>query len=136
MFFLLTKGDLNSWVGLLYGSNMKNSDMNIVEFISATEYKLYDSFSTAHAPPSNDTDLGGTYDLKDIKYTMENGQGVVTCTRAYDTKDKFDTVVTPDKETTFTVAWGKEKLSYHSIKRKRINYYSISQDCEIDCFSF
>jgi hypothetical protein len=59
---------------------MINVDMNIVEFLPRGG-KVYDSYSTGYSAPIEDTSLGGTNDLKNIKFSQENGQEVVTYER-------------------------------------------------------
>ena len=69
---------------------MINSDMWIVEIISSTSYKLYDSFSQGHNTPSSETQMNGSYDLNKIKFSSAGGVYSITFDRLLKTNDPFD----------------------------------------------
>jgi hypothetical protein len=96
---------------------MINNDMNIVEFTPGGG-KVYDSYSTGYSAPIEDTSLGGTNDLKNIKFSQENGQEVVTYERAFNTGDKYDKALTPNTLMPVSLAWGRNRLAYHETNKK------------------
>jgi hypothetical protein len=96
---------------------MINVDMNIVEFTS-DGVKVYDSWSAGFSAPREDITFGGRNDIKNIKYSQENGQGVVTFERAFNTGDQYDKALTPNSFMSVSFAWGKGKMGYHGSKQR------------------
>ena len=93
---------------------MKSVDMNTVEFLSSTKYNLIDQFSKGDNEPPYDTDIGGTYDLKNIQYSADSsGITTIKYTRAYNTGDKYDYVVKPDSSLTISLAWNSGTINDH-----------------------
>jgi hypothetical protein len=64
--------------------------MWIVEIISSTSYNLYDSYSQGHSAPLPDTQMGGSYDLKNIRFSYVGGVYTITFDRLLKTNDQFD----------------------------------------------
>jgi hypothetical protein len=105
---------MDSWIGVGYGSPVHiNSDMNIVEFIPGEGVKVSDTWSTGYTAPKEDKTFGGTDDIKNIKYSQENGQNVVTYDRAFNTGDPYDKEVIPNIPFTVSFAWGNGRIGYH-----------------------
>jgi hypothetical protein len=93
---------------------MKSVDMNTVEFLSATKYNLIDQFSKGDNEPPYDTDIGGTDDLKNVQYSADGtGYATIKYTRAYNTGDKYDYVVSPNTATTISLAWNSGTINDH-----------------------
>lgn len=81
------------WVGIGFGTEMKNSDMIIFEFYTHGQFKLSDTFFVSRKP-SDDTELGGKYDLYNITSEVrEDGSMVVNFTRPLNTGDQYDKVL-------------------------------------------
>lgn len=91
--------------------------MNIVEF-TLNGAKVYDSWSTGYSAPREDTTFGGRNDLKNIKYSKENGQGLVTFERDFNTGDQYDKALTPNSFMDVSLAWGKGKMGYHASSKR------------------
>jgi hypothetical protein len=93
---------------------MKSVDMNTVEFLSSTKYNLIDQFSKGDNEPPYDTDIGGTDDLKNVQYSADGtGYATIKYTRAYNTGDKYDYVVSPNTDTTISLAWNSGTINDH-----------------------
>jgi hypothetical protein len=100
--------------------------MHTVEFISATEYNLYDQWSKGDYAPYADTDLNTTDDLKNIQYSVDSsGYATIKYTRAYNTGDKYDYVVTPGKSMTISLAWNPGVMNDH---KKNFKISSLTID--------
>jgi hypothetical protein len=80
-------------LGIGFGSGMINVDMNIIEFLSDNTYNLYDTWATGYEMPSVDIDIGGTYDLKNVKYEHNNSNITIQYERLLDTGDSKDQVI-------------------------------------------
>jgi hypothetical protein len=109
------QGTFDTWVGLLFGESMTNSDAHVLEFLPESDsnhHNLYDSWSEKHAPPVPDTTLNGTDDIKNVEYKVVNGKPQVTYTRLMNTGDKFDKIF-EKKNNNFFIGWGEGTLSYH-----------------------
>jgi hypothetical protein len=86
-------GTFNTFVGLLYGKSMTNSDVNVVEFLpksNQTKYTIYDGWSSKYGRPNADEELGGTNDLYVFNYKIENDRPIITFTRKLTTSDRYD----------------------------------------------
>jgi hypothetical protein len=91
---------------------MKNTDMNAVEFLNATNYNLYDLWSTTSPQP--DTTLGGRNDLQAISYTSDgSGYATIIYTRFYNTNDDKDYIVIPNEVTPVSFAWNDGTFGNH-----------------------
>lgn len=107
------KAQFNSFVGIGFGNGMQNTDMNILQITSASQYNLTDSYSTGHSAPKTDFSLGGTNDLQNITYQDGgNGYGVVSYSRLLNTGDKYDKILSGGSNP-LIVAWGNGLLNYH-----------------------
>lgn len=105
---------------------MKNVDMHTVEFISSTQYNLYDQWSKGDYAPYADTDLNTTDDLKNIKYSSDSsGFATISYIRAYNTGDKYDYAITPDKSMTISFAWNPGEMNDH---KKNFKISSLTID--------
>lgn len=113
---------LGTWIGIGYGNGMINTDMNIAEFIDNTKYTIKDCYSTGYSAPTEDTLLGGTNDLKDIEYSLDdNGNGIITFNRALNTGDPYDQEIIVDKPQNIVLAWGQGTLQYHGGNYKKLS---------------
>lgn len=73
---------------------MNKVDMHIAEFYNETDsvkYKIYDAWSESTQPPSADTAIGGSEDLKNIAFSVIDGKPTITYTRLLKTGDSKDT---------------------------------------------
>ena len=70
--------------------------MNILEIYSNNTFKLIDSYSLGYEKPINDEKLGGTNDLLQTYFSLDDGNFAnVSYYRKYDTDDKYDAVLYP-----------------------------------------
>ena len=80
---------------------------------------ILDLYSTHNGKPPTDVSLGGTADYHLVDYYVADGKHQVLFQRAWDTKDKFDYVLDPEKTKRSLVmnwAWvqnGQHALSFH-----------------------
>jgi hypothetical protein len=92
---------------------MKNSDMHIIQFQDENNYVLTDTFSLGHKTPTGDVKLGGTEDLKNVNFTIENETMTITYDRLFNTNDKYDVVLVPNTNLRIFTTYGILPLSYH-----------------------
>lgn len=91
---------------------MKNTDMNAVEFLNATNFNLYDLWSSE--TPQPDTALGGTNDLILESYGSDgSGYATISFSRFFNTNDPKDYVVVPEAVTPVSFAWNDGAFGYH-----------------------
>jgi hypothetical protein len=79
------------WVSAGFGNNgMSKMDIWVAEFVNSTSYNLYDMYSTSYLYPFMDTDIGGTYDFRNISYTNDNEYVTLSFNRDLYTEDSLD----------------------------------------------
>ncbi len=102
---------------------MKNTDMNVAEFISESEYSLKDSYSKGYKAPDEDIILGGTDDLKNVNFSIDgDGNGIISFTRALDTGDTLDKNLILEQAEDLILAWGSGKINYHGGNRMSTSF--------------
>jgi hypothetical protein len=72
---------------------MNSLDINAVE-VESHGHKLYDMWSVKEGKPSNDVDIGGSFDLTNVSYTSDVNTGTVYFERKLVTGDQYDTAIT------------------------------------------
>ncbi len=84
-------------VGFEPTSKMKDADMVFGYVVGKNAY-VFDAYSTGeYGPHPEDTSLGGKNSILDSKGTESNGITTIEFSRYLDTKDKYDKVITFDK---------------------------------------
>ena len=118
-------------MGLGFGRAHTGIDMNSVDFLSVSSYNLHDSYSDSESRPTEDTDLGGTFDLKNLGYKTDSANNaMISYIRAFNTGDQYDAVISPDTSFTLSVAWGSSTIHNHG-GNKFITTISISSSTPV-----
>ena len=112
-FTVKVQGPKGYWIGLGFGDVMKNSDMHLIQFKDENHYVLVDTYSLGHKTPTEDVKLGGTDDLKNVKYTSSNDTLTITYERLFNTNDKYDAVLVPNRSYRIMTTYGSLPVSYH-----------------------
>jgi hypothetical protein len=71
---------------------MNGLDINVIEFLNDS-HSLYDMWASTTDTPSNDTVIGGKFDLFNSTYVVSNGNATIYFERRLDTGDKYDKVL-------------------------------------------
>jgi NAD(P)H-flavin reductase/cytochrome b involved in lipid metabolism len=93
---------------------MHDTDM-IIAYIENSKVKLLDTWSTHHALPDNDSDLGGTMDYTLLNYTVSQASDsfYVAFSRPLVTNDKYDKQLALDGTTDICWAWYHRSIKNH-----------------------
>jgi len=70
---------------------MKNTDIHVVNAFTNGNFEVLDTYSLGHYAPDDDSSLGGTYDLKEVKKENDLGEFIeISYKRSLNTNDKYD----------------------------------------------
>lgn len=103
-----TQCDIKGWCGFGFGTDMYGTDVIVVGY--DTEAFAWDRYAQTEDTPPFDTDLGGTDDItvspkQLVNGTYTNGTTEVYVRRKLDTGDKYDFVITENKQTDYIWAY-------------------------------
>jgi hypothetical protein len=82
-------GTNDTFVGLLFGKGMKNSDVHVIQF-QQSNYTIFDGWSKMYQRPKLDKELNGTDDISNVEFEIVDNKPVITYKRLLKTGDKFD----------------------------------------------
>jgi hypothetical protein len=109
------------YVGFGFGHTMVNTDIIVTQLNEDGTYIILDDWSTKEERPKEDTDLGGTYDIKNKKILKNTDNSyIISFERLYITGDVYDFAINSLSPINCSIAWmEKAPLSFH--KRNIIN---------------
>ena len=105
-------------IGFNPTSKMMNADM-VFGFVKEGKVTVFDAYSTGqYGPHPEDISLGGKYSILESKGSESNGITTIEFSRYLDTKDKYDNVLTLDKE--IKIIWAiSDKDDFNAVHSKR-----------------
>ena len=114
------EGKTNGYVAIGFAptSKMKDADM-VIGFVKNGKATIFDAYSTGeYGPHPEDISLGGKYSILEAKGYESNGITTIEFSRYLDTKDKYDNVLTLDKE--IKIIWAlSDKDDFNTVHSKR-----------------
>eukprot|EP00004_Rigifila_ramosa_P022632 TRINITY_DN6206_c0_g1_i4.p1 TRINITY_DN6206_c0_g1~~TRINITY_DN6206_c0_g1_i4.p1 ORF type:complete len:1342 (+),score=226.75 TRINITY_DN6206_c0_g1_i4:3-4028(+) len=119
------------WMAIgLGGSGMKRVDMVLVSNLASAAPIIADGWSFTFERPHDDTDIGGTADIKNSRVSVVDGTAQLTWSRKFDTADEYDYTFDPAEGTAQVIcaAGSSQDIDYHGPRRSMaiVDFFSGS----------
>eukprot|EP00340_Litonotus_pictus_P012607 CAMPEP_0170536592 /NCGR_PEP_ID=MMETSP0209-20121228/102228_1 /TAXON_ID=665100 ORGANISM="Litonotus pictus, Strain P1" /NCGR_SAMPLE_ID=MMETSP0209 /ASSEMBLY_ACC=CAM_ASM_000301 /LENGTH=1650 /DNA_ID=CAMNT_0010837967 /DNA_START=120 /DNA_END=5073 /DNA_ORIENTATION=+ len=138
------------FIALAFGQNMSNIDMHVIQFTLGNKtsqgVQVSDRWSKTYEVPKEDTELGGTNDIQNLRisYLNPSGKAKITYERLLNTKDQFDYQIHFDTplsinnepvnlfslDIVFVYTIGSPEIVYHGQNKVKTNL-TVAEDYKV-----
>lgn len=101
------------YVGFNFSTSMTDSDIIMIIWNGKDSFEVRDTYSKGHVLPPTDVEQGGTDDIRDKKLILKDGKAIITFSRKFDTKDKYDIAVPENTKVNITLAFKDGPIGWH-----------------------